>query len=214
MKRTLLFLLVFGLASIGCSSNKAAENNSSNQGAAQPASTDNSSQNSSSTASNSASSANPSGQDSDQQFLTEAVQGNRAEVELGKMVAAKAHDPSVKQFAQLMVKDHTDALNQLQQLAQQKNINVPEGLPPDAQDLRSKLQNDTGKQFDKDYMDGMVQDHQKDVQSFQDASQNAKDPDVKQLATKLTPTLQKHLAKAQQIDQKLNSGKGSSSSGD
>jgi putative membrane protein len=213
MKTTLFFLLVFGLASIGCSSNKAAENNSSNQGAAQPASTDNSSQNSSSTASNSAS-ANPTGQDSDQQFLTEAVQGNRAEVELGKMVAAKAHDPSVKQFAQLMVKDHTNALNQLQQLAQQKNVNVPEGLPPDAQDLQSKLQNDTGKQFDKDYMDGMVQDHEKDVQSFQDASQNAKDPDVKQLATKLTPTLQEHLAKAQQIDQKLNSGKGSSPSGD
>ena len=61
------------------------------------------------------------------------------------------------------------ALSQLQQLAQEKNVTVPEGFPDDAQQLQSKLQSDTGKQFDKDYMDGMVQDHQKDVQDFKDS---------------------------------------------
>jgi len=71
----------------------------------------------------------------------------------------------------MMVKDHTVALSQLQQLAQQKNITVPEGIPDDAQQLQTKLQSVTGKQFDKDYMDAMVQDHQKDVQDFKDASQ-------------------------------------------
>lgn len=149
---------------------------------------------------------------SDQTFLQDAIKGNRAEVTLGKMVTAKTKDPNVKQFAEMMVKDHTVALSQLQQLAQQKNVNVPEGLPDDAQQLQSKLQSDTGRQFDQDYMDGMVQDHQKDVQDFKDASQNAKDPDVKKIATKLTPTLEHHLQKAQQIDQKLG-GSASSSSG-
>lgn len=149
---------------------------------------------------------------SDQTFLQDAIKGNRAEVTLGKMVTAKTKDPNVKQFAEMMVKDHTVALSQLQQLAQQKNVNVPEGLPDDAQQLQSKLQSDTGRQFDQDYMDGMVQDHQKDVQDFKDASQNAKDPDVKKIATKLTPTLEHHLQKAQQIDRKLG-GSASSSSG-
>ena len=41
------------------------------------------------------------------------------------------------------------------------------------------------------------------MQDFKDASQNAQDPDVKKIATKLTPTLERHLQKAQQIDQKL-----------
>jgi putative membrane protein len=65
-------------------------------------------------------------------------------------------------------------------------------------------------------MDGMVEDHQKDVQGFTNKSQNAKDPDVKQWASKTLPTLQKHLEKAQQIDAKLNKGKpsGTSPSGD
>jgi putative membrane protein len=201
MKHSLIFLLALALISLGCSGNEKAATRDNNS--AQPASSDNSA----STASSNAATGN-----SDQTFLQDAIKGNRAEITLGKMVTAKTKDPSVKQFAQMMVKDHTVALSQLQQLAQQKNITVPEGIPDDAQQLQSKLQNATGKKFDKDYMDGMVQDHQKDVQDFQNASQNAKDPDVKQLASKLTPTLEHHLQKAQQIDQKLG-GNASSSSG-
>jgi putative membrane protein len=203
MKHSLIILLALALISLGCSGNeKAATRDNSS---AQPTS-------SSASAGSNAATSNTGSSNSDQTFLQDAIKGNRAEVTLGKMVAAKTKDPSVKQFAQMMVKDHTVALSQLQQLAQQKNITVPEGLPDDAKELQSKLQSDTGKQFDKDYMDGMVQDHQKDVQDFQNASQNAKDPDVKQIASKLTPTLEHHLQKAQQIDQKLG-GSASSSSG-
>ena len=201
MKHSLIFFLALALISLGCSGNEKA---ATRDNSAQPASADNSA--SSSAAPNTANS------NSDQTFLQNAIKGNQAEITLGKMVTAKTKDPSVKQFAQMMVKDHTVALSQLQQLAQEKNVIVPEGLPDDAQQLQSKLQSDTGKQFDKDYMDGMVQDHQKDVQDFKDASQNAKDPDVKKIATKLTPTLERHLQKAQQIDQKLG-GSASSSSG-
>lgn len=201
MKHSLIFLLALALISLGCSGNEKAATRDNNS--AQPASADNSA--SSSAASNNTNS------NSDQTFLQDAIKGNRAEVTLGKMVTAKTKDPNVK-HAEMMVKDHTVALSQLQQLAQQKNVNVPEGLPDDAQQLQSKLQSDTGRQFDQDYMDGMVQDHQKDVQDFKDASQNAKDPDVKKIATKLTPTLEHHLQKAQQIDQKLG-GSASSSSG-
>jgi putative membrane protein len=203
MKHSLIILLALALISLGCSGNeKAATRDNSS---AQPTS-------SSASAGSNAATSNTGSSNSDQTFLQDAIKGNRAEVTLGKMVAAKTKDPSVKQFAQMMVKDHTVALSQLQQLAQQKNITVPEGLPDDAKELQSKLQSDTGKQFDKDYMDAMVQDHQKDVQDFQNASQNAKDPDVKQIASKLTPTLEHHLQKAQQIDQKLG-GSASSSSG-
>ncbi len=202
MKHSLIFLLALALISLGCSGNEKAATRDNNS--AQPASADNS-------ASNPAAS-NTANSNSDQSFLQDAIKGNRAEIALGKMVTAKTKDSSVKQFAQMMVKDHTVALSQLQQLAQEKNVTVPEGLPDDAQQLQSKLQSDTGKQFDRDYMDGMVQDHQKDVQDFKDASQNAQDPDVKKIATKLTPTLERHLQKAQQIDQKLG-GRDSSSSG-
>lgn len=193
MKYCLVFLLALGMMSIGCSNtNKAAtpDNNS-----AQPASNPNS------TSAN----ANP-----DQDFINKAAQGNRAEIELGQLVAGKTKDPSVKQFAQMMIKDHTDALSKLQLVAQSKNLTLPDEMPDDAKDLQSKLSKDQGKQLNKDYMDNMVQDHQKDVQEFQDATETLKDSDIKQWATSTLPTLQKHLSKAQQIDAKLNPGKASS----
>src|SRR6476660_7525982 len=198
MKQSLLVLLVLGLISVGCTStNKASTPDTT----AQP---------------NSGAAASSPSTSSDQDFVTKAAQGNSAEVELGKIVADKSKNPSVKQFAQMMVKDHTTALNELQELAQTKNLNFNDDLPDDAKALQTKLSSDTGKQLDKDYMDGMVEDHQKDVQEFTDKSQNAKDPDVKQWASKTLPILQKHLEKAQQIDAKLNKGKasGTSPSGD
>jgi putative membrane protein len=202
MKHSLFAVLVLGLISVGCSSTNKA---STPDTAAQP-----NSGAASSSSSNSATS-NP-----DQDFVTKAAQGNSAEIALGKMVAAKTKDPNVKQFAEMMVKDHTTALNQLQELAQSKNLSLNDNLPEDAKELQTKLSSDSGKQLDKDYMNSMVEDHQKDVQEFTNESQNAKDPDVKQWASKTLPVLQKHLQKAQQIDAKLNKGKasGSAPSGD
>jgi putative membrane protein len=143
----------------------------------------------------------------DQDFINNAAKGNRAEVDLGRMMSQKAIDPGVKQFAQQMVKDHSAALTQLQQLAQAKNITLPDGLPSDAEDLKQKLGADRGKQADKDYVSGMVEDHQKDVKEFQDAAQNAHDPEVKQWASNLVPKLQEHLQKAQALDSKVNKAK-------
>ena len=152
----LLFLALVGLISVGCSNNRGATSDTSST---QPASSNSAAASNANTNANT--NANP-----DQKFVEDAAKGNRAEVELGKMVASKAKDPAVKQFAQMMVKDHTAALDQLQKLAQSKNITLPDGLPSDAQDLQQKLSSDQGKQLEKDYMDGMVQDHQKDVQEF------------------------------------------------
>jgi len=176
IQSTLCFLAMASMFGWGCSNNRAATPDANSS---QPSS--------SASSSNSNTTAN-----ADQKFVEDAAKGNRAEVELGKMVAAKATNPAVKQFAQRMVKDHTEALNQLQQLAQSKNITLPDGLPSDAQDLQQKLSNDHGKQLDSDYMSGMVEDHEKDVHEFQDAAQNLKDPDLKQWASKTLPILQQH----------------------
>jgi putative membrane protein len=205
----LLVLLLLGFLAVGCSSNpnKAATPENPSQPAA--ASDNSSAAGNSSTASKSSTSSNP-----DQQFIDEAAKGNRAEVELGKLVESKAKDPSVKQFAKMMQTDHAKALSQLEQIAQSKNLTLPDGIPDDAQDLETKLNSESGKDLEKDYMDGMVKDHQKDVQEFKDATQNLQDNEVKQWAEKTLPTLQKHLQKAEQVDSKLNGGKAKASSGE
>ena len=186
---SLLPLLLSILICCGCSNNKAATRDNSQ-------------------ASSSASTGATSGlSSSDQNFVSDAAKGNRAEVELGQMMETKATNPGVKQFAKQMVQDHSNALNQLQQLAQSKNIPLPQGIPADAQDLKQKLSQESGAKADKEYVTGMVEDHQKDVKEFQDAAQNLNDPDLKNWANQMVPKLQEHLQKIENLDSKVNKAK-------
>ena len=61
-------------------------------------------------------------------FMMRAAEGGMAEVEAGKMAAAKAQNPEVKQFGQQMVAEHTRANNELKTLAGKKNVTLPTDL--------------------------------------------------------------------------------------
>jgi putative membrane protein len=133
----------------------------------------------------------------DHNFVMNAAKGGTAEVELGSLANQQATKPAVKQFGERMVKDHTEANNRLQQIAQQKGMTLPIGLPDDAKQLKQQLTNMKGPEFDRTYMQNMVEDHQKDVAEFQKEADEGQDPDVKNFAATTLPTLKEHLQLAQ-----------------
>ena len=96
----------------------------------------------------------------DKDFVKDIATANIAEVELGRMALDKAVNPDVKKFAQMMVDDHTKANEELTAIASKDNIAVPSGLDDKHNDLRDKLAKKTGADFDKDYIDAMVDGHQ------------------------------------------------------
>jgi putative membrane protein len=129
----------------------------------------------------------------DAKFATTAANAGMAEVAAGKMAAKKATRTRVKNFAEMMVTDHTKAGDELATLAKTKNITLPSAPDADAQKKADDLSKKTGKDFDKAYVDAMVDDHEKAVKLFTDASQNCKDADLKAFAAKTLPTLKMHL---------------------
>ena len=94
------------------------------------------------------------------EFVQTATQKNMAEIELSKLAQERATNPQVRQFAQTMVEEHTKALNELRQVAQRDNIQVSEALPEDHRELRDKLQGLKGAEFDREYMNAMVDGHE------------------------------------------------------
>jgi putative membrane protein len=151
----------------------------------------------------------------DQRFAIKAAQGGKAEVELGQLATQKAQDPSVKQFGQRMVDDHTKANDQLKSVAQSKGITLPTDLNAKDKALKTKLESANGAQFDREYMSAMVKDHKEDVAEFQKEANSGKDPDIKNFASQTLPILQDHLKMAQESAAKVGGGKskGSSASG-
>jgi putative membrane protein len=129
----------------------------------------------------------------DAKFVTTAANDGMAEVNAGKMAQEKATSTRVKNFAAMMVTDHTRAGDELAALAKAKNITLPATPDADAKKKADDLSKKTGKDFDKAYVDAMVDGHEKAVKLFTDASQSLKDSTLKAFAVKTLPTLKMHL---------------------
>src|SRR4051794_25581864 len=136
---------------------------------------------------------------SDRQFLKDAADGGLAEVELGQLASSKGSSDEVKKFGQRMVEDHGKANDQLKQLAQSKNVDLPNEPSAKHKATKKRLEKLSGEQFDRAYVAEMLKDHKKDVSEFQRESQKAKDPEVKQFASQTLPTLQEHLKEVQKM---------------
>jgi putative membrane protein len=136
----------------------------------------------------------------DYKFISEAAQGGMAEVQLGQIAKDRASDPAVKQFADKMVREHSEADQKLTQLAAQKGATLPTDIPASEKRETDRLLKLSGAEFDRAYMKHMVRDHKEDVKEFERESKNASDTDVQAWAAKTLPTLQEHLRVAQDVD--------------
>lgn len=132
-------------------------------------------------------------------FAVKAADGGMMEVQLGEYASKNASDKSVKDFGSMMAKDHSKANDELKALATSKNIALPAAVGQDKTDMMTDLMKKTGKDFDKAYMNKMVDDHKEDIDLFQKAANDSKDGDIKAFASKTLPTLQKHLNDAEAI---------------
>lgn len=145
----------------------------------------------------------------DRAFITEAAEGGLAEVDLGRLATKQAANEAVKQFGQRMVDDHSKANDELTSLAQQKGMTVPTAPNAKQQATAQRLEKLQGAEFDKAYMQDMLQDHKKDVAAFEKASKSAQDADLKAWAGKTLPTLRDHLQLAQDTAAKVGAKGGS-----
>ncbi|MFD2248393.1 DUF4142 domain-containing protein [Pontibacter ruber] len=136
----------------------------------------------------------------DATFMMTAASSNMLEIQLGKMAAAQASDPKVKEFAQMMVDHHTKATQELKTVASQMGVTLPTTLMPMHQAMVDKLSGKTGTALDEDYMDTMESAHKMDIAMFEAKSTNAKSSSVKTFATKTLPKLQSHQKMATSIE--------------
>ena len=143
--------------------------------------------------------------DSEKDFITKQLADGDAEVELGRMAAQKAVNPEVKRFAQMMVDDHTKALDDLKSSAGTHNITWPTTLDADHKKLSDRLSKLSGAAFDREYMQAMVDGHKKVAADLRKESQSGTDADLKAWAGKTLPTVEAHLKQAEAVNRTVHS---------
>jgi len=139
----------------------------------------------------------------DSKFATDAANGGLAEVAVAKVAEQKAINPKVKAFAEMMVKDHSKANEELMGIAKIKNITLPAEPSEDKQKELADLSAKSTTDFDKAYVDAMVDGHKKTITLFEDAAKNCKDADLKAFATNTLPVIKGHLAEIEAIKKGL-----------
>ena len=154
-------------------------------------------------ANNTSASSNTNSTLAEENFWTTAAEGGIAEVEMGRIASQKAQNPEVKKFAQMMVADHTKANNELKAAAGKKKVKLPETYGPNQKSTIDELNRLTGADFDREYVQAMVDDHTADVALFEDQAQDDSDPEAKAFAAKTLPVLKKHLDAIKAIQTKM-----------
>lgn len=136
----------------------------------------------------------------DSAFVMKAAMGGMMEVEAGNLAKQNATSERVKNFANMMVNDHTKANQELMSLASSKGMTLPQTMSAEMQRHVEALRKAQGKNFDRQYMSMMVTDHRKDVSEFQKQSTSGTDADLKSWAGKTLPVLQMHRDSAEAIN--------------
>ena len=152
-------------------------------------------------------------------WVEDRLRGGMAEVKLGELASERARNADVKAFGRMMVQDHTKAGEELKQIAAQQNIQPPTELDDEHRDLMDRLSKAQGAEFDREYMNAMVDSHEKTINALEDrvdrkgdennpqfSAKEAQEPfesSVNQWAAKTAPTVHKHLERARQLNEKV-----------
>ena len=131
---------------------------------------------------------------SDQQFVDFAAPTDMVEANLGQLAESVASSQPVKDYAQMLVTDHTNDFHQLYDVAHQANLNVPDAI--DAEHNKTMIepfQKLKGAAFDRRYIHEMTAGHTKAIAVYKKEAADAQNPALKSYAEQALPALQKHL---------------------
>jgi putative membrane protein len=134
-----------------------------------------------------------------QKFMTTAMEGDYAEIDVGKLAQEKGTSQAVKDFGAKLVQDHTANLDKAKQVASQIGVKDPGGASYAEKAEYLKLKVLSGATFDRTFAKDMVSDHQEDIKAFQQEA--AKTGPAADFAKATLPTLQQHLQLAQSAAQ-------------
>jgi putative membrane protein len=138
----------------------------------------------------------------DQEFIAQALEMNLGEVNTSQLAIKMASNDDVKKFAKQMVEDHDKLGKKLLDLANSKRVVVPTGIPVQQAQRMQTLTRLTGKDFDRQYMDMMVRDHEQAVKMCE-RCEKSKDENVSKLCKDTLGELRDHLKEARAIQEKL-----------
>jgi putative membrane protein len=135
----------------------------------------------------------------DQQFVTLAAQTDMTEAHLGQLAVEHASSQTVKDYAQMLMTDHTSDYDKISALARKSGLMVPTGLDSDHNKKIAPFEKLKGVAFDKRFAHDMFSGHEAATAAYDKESREGQNADLKKYAKDTLPTLEKHKDGAKQL---------------
>jgi putative membrane protein len=147
-------------------------------------------------------SASPQRNQADHVFLIQAAIGGLAEVQLAQLADQKSQNDGVRDFAEGMIRDHSQANEALSHLVQ--NGDAQPQLDAENRQVYGSLDTLTGPAFDIEYLRTQVQNHQRMALLAQYVIGSGADPGMRQFATDVLPNIFMHLVAARELLERVS----------
>jgi putative membrane protein len=140
-----------------------------------------------------------------QDYATKAAESDQFEIQSSQLAANQAESADVKNFARMMIADHTKTTNELKTITAslQPPVTIAPTLRPDMQSKLDQLKDVRGSEFDSLYMTQQVAGHEEALALHRDFAANGQEAQLKTFAQNTSAAVQKHLTEAQQLSTKV-----------
>jgi len=139
----------------------------------------------------------------DREFLVKTITCNHAEIKASELAESRATNPKVKEFAQMLVKDHKNLSERLAELAKDHKLAILAGTEKATKEMLDRLSNTGNDNFDKEYLKSVIEEHEKAIQMFDAQASRGSDSALKSFATNTLPSLRAHLTEAKKLSTDL-----------
>ena len=139
----------------------------------------------------------------DADWVADVVEANYGEIKFATLANQRSSNAEVKRIANMLVTHHTQTLNELKTLAQNKSITVPVEEDDEARRKTERFTDEAGKDFDKKWCKEMIDRHEESINKFEKRLDKTEDAELKAFINKTLPTLRTHLSELESCHEKL-----------
>jgi putative membrane protein len=135
-------------------------------------------------------------------YLAQAASSDQFEIQSGQLALQASQNLAVRNFANMIIADHTRSTQMLTAAAQSAGVPVPPPtlLPPQQAMLDQLRSAGAGPAFDAAFKDAQINAHQQALALHQNYATGGDVPALRATAGQIVPVVQTHLQQAQMLN--------------
>ena len=143
----------------------------------------------------------------DKDFIDYAAEMHAGEIKLAELAKQKSSNEDIKEYADVVIASHTDALKELSDRTGQDRTPQTTTVSLDTEGHAKYLSPLSGAKFDQEFIALMIADHKSAASAFQDHVSVTQNKELTGYLNAVQPSLDNDLSKAEEVRKTLGVAK-------